>query len=195
MQPTPQVTLHATIARKRLPAMDKAHLGKRIVCTTWGSLGDLYPYLALALELQLYDHADRVLVDDLVRFLEAGPPPIVFTLGSSAVWIAEDFYELSIRAVRELNQRAVLLVGNREQLRLASVPDSVGIFEYAPHNLVMSYASIIVHQGGIGTTAQALRAGRPMLVVPFGQDQPDNARAVTSSASHACRSASATRYP
>ncbi|HEX6642721.1 MAG TPA: nucleotide disphospho-sugar-binding domain-containing protein, partial [Thermoanaerobaculia bacterium] len=35
--------------------------------------------------------------------------------------------------------------------------------------------SAIVHQGGIGTTAQALRAGRPMIVVPYGFDQPDNA--------------------
>jgi rhamnosyltransferase subunit B len=41
---------------------------------------------------------------------------------------------------------------------------------------VMPRASAIVHQGGVGTTAQALRAGRPALVVPFGQDQPDNAR-------------------
>ena len=40
----------------------------------------------------------------------------------------------------------------------------------------MPRASVIVHQGGIGTTGQALRAGRLMLIVPFGQDQPDNAR-------------------
>src|SRR5262249_35831552 len=32
-----------------------------------------------------------------------------------------------------------------------------------------------VHQGGVGTTAAAMRAGRPMLVVPFSHDQPDNA--------------------
>ena len=31
-----------------------------------------------------------------------------------------------------------------------------------------------MHQGGIGTTGQALRAGKPMLVVPFVYDQPDN---------------------
>jgi len=32
----------------------------------------------------------------------------------------------------------------------------------------------VVHQGGIGTVAQALRAGKPMLVVPWAHDQPDN---------------------
>jgi UDP:flavonoid glycosyltransferase YjiC (YdhE family) len=36
-------------------------------------------------------------------------------------------------------------------------------------------AAAIVHQGGIGTTAEALRSGRPMLVVPYAHDQPDNA--------------------
>lgn len=33
-----------------------------------------------------------------------------------------------------------------------------------------------IHQGGIGTTAQALRAAKPMIVVPYSHDQPDNAR-------------------
>jgi UDP:flavonoid glycosyltransferase YjiC (YdhE family) len=35
-----------------------------------------------------------------------------------------------------------------------------------------------VHQCGAGTTAQALRAGRPTLLVPHGHDQFDNARRV-----------------
>ena len=40
-------------------------------------------------------------------------------------------------------------------------------------------AAAIVHQGGVGTTGQALRAGRPTLVVPFAHDQPDNTLRVT----------------
>jgi UDP:flavonoid glycosyltransferase YjiC (YdhE family) len=35
---------------------------------------------------------------------------------------------------------------------------------------------MVVHQGGVGTTAQCLRAGKPMLIMPFSHDQPDNAR-------------------
>ena len=56
------------------------------------------------------------------------------------------------------------------------LPPGIAAFDYAPHNLVMPRARVVVHQGGIGTTGQALRSGRPMLVVPHGQDQPDNAR-------------------
>ncbi len=115
---------------------------------------------------------------ELLRFLDAGEPPIVFTLGSAAVWIADDFYAVSIAAARALGRRALLLAGENAADIRAHAPDGIGVFDYAPHSAVMPRAGVIVHQGGVGTTAQALRAGRPMLVVPFGQDQPDNARRV-----------------
>ena len=124
-----------------------------------------------------YDAAEAVPVNpDLLRFLDEGEPPIVFTLGSSAVWIAGDFYQTCIAAALKLGRRALLLAGEAASGLRAQVPASIGVFDYAPHGLVMPRASVIVHQGGVGTTGQALRAGRPMLVVPYGQDQPDNAR-------------------
>ena len=125
-----------------------------------------------------YDGADLRPPDpQLLRFLDGGEPPIVFTLGSSAVWIADDFYSTAIDAVRALGRRAVLLAGERAaELRSSGLPDTIAAFDYAPHSLVMPRGSVIVHQGGVGTTGQALRSGRPQLIVPFGQDQPDNAR-------------------
>jgi rhamnosyltransferase subunit B len=53
------------------------------------------------------------------------------------------------------------------------------LIDRAPHQLLFPHASAIVHQGGAGTTAQALRSGHPMLVVPHGHDQPDTAYRVT----------------
>jgi rhamnosyltransferase subunit B len=50
--------------------------------------------------------------------------------------------------------------------------------DYAPYGDLLPQAALTIHQGGIGTTGQALRSGRPMLVVPFSHDQPDNARRV-----------------
>jgi UDP:flavonoid glycosyltransferase YjiC (YdhE family) len=70
----------------------------------------------------------------------------------------------------------VLAGSDAERLRSQGFPGSIGVFDYGPHSVVMPRASTNVHQGGVGTTGQAMRAGRPMLVVPFGQDQPDNAR-------------------
>lgn len=119
-----------------------------------------------------YDEAPR----ELLNFLDQGEPPLLFTLGSSLVWIAKDFYRVSIEAAQRLGKRALLLIGDKRNLPQTKLPEGIAAFDYAPHGLVMPRASVIVHQGGIGTTGQALRSGRPMLVVPFGQDQPDNAR-------------------
>jgi rhamnosyltransferase subunit B len=140
-----------------------------------------YPPQTVITGFPFYDAAPQHPPDPgLLRFLDAGEPPIVFTLGSSAVWVADDFYAVSMAAARALGRRAVLLAGENAAGMRAQAPDGIAVFDYAPHSLVMPRAGLIVHQGGIGTTAQALRAGRPMLVVPFGQDQPDNARRVVS---------------
>jgi UDP:flavonoid glycosyltransferase YjiC (YdhE family) len=141
-----------------------------------------FPPQALVTGFPFYDAAESQPVDPtLERFLDEGEPPIVFTLGSSAVWLAGDFYQVSIAAAKALGRRAVLLAGEQAvTLRQAGLPPGVTAVDYAPHSLVMPRASVIVHQGGVGTTAQAMRAGRPALIVPFGQDQPDNARRAVS---------------
>ncbi|MGI9067884.1 MAG: glycosyltransferase [Pyrinomonadaceae bacterium] len=115
---------------------------------------------------------------ELMEFLEAGPPPIVFTLGSSAFWVAKDFYRDSIRAAQALGQRALLLIGHARNLPAEPLPEGVAAFEYAPFGEVLPRALAIVHQGGVGTTGQGLRAGRPVLIVPHAHDQFDNAARV-----------------
>jgi UDP:flavonoid glycosyltransferase YjiC (YdhE family) len=112
----------------------------------------------------------------LEKFLDSGPPPVVFTLGSSAVTASDEFYRDSFEAAKLLRIRAVLLAGKDLKNRPAEpLPDKIAVFEYASYSKVFPRAAAVVHHGGIGTTAQALRAGKPMLVVPFAFDQPDNA--------------------
>ncbi len=112
----------------------------------------------------------------LSRFLDAGPPPLLFTLGSSAVMEPGTFYQESFEAARRLGMRAVLLVGLMPQDAFPQpIPVSIHIASYAPYSELMPRCAASVHQGGIGTTAQALRSGRPMIVVPWSFDQPDNA--------------------
>ena len=110
------------------------------------------------------------------EFLQDGEPPIVFTLGSSAVGAAGGFYEESVRAAEAIRRRAILLVGQDPRNRPSSaLPATMLTAEYAPHAALFPRAAAVVHHGGIGTTAAALRAGQPMLVVPHAHDQPDNA--------------------
>ncbi len=113
----------------------------------------------------------------LEEFLGAGPAPVVFTLGSAAVLAAGEFYEVSAQAAIRLGARAVLLIGADARNRLEQeLPDSICVAEYAPYSGLFPRAALVVHQGGVGTTAQCLRAGKPMLIMPFSHDQPDNAR-------------------
>jgi UDP:flavonoid glycosyltransferase YjiC (YdhE family) len=118
----------------------------------------------------------ETLPPELAAFLDTGSPPIVFTLGSSAVYDPGRFYEDSAEAARRLGQRAVLLVGRGTDTAAGSWSKEILAVEYAPHASLFPRAAAIVHQGGIGTTAQAMRSARPMVVVPFAHDQPDNAR-------------------
>jgi rhamnosyltransferase subunit B len=117
---------------------------------------------------------------DTAAFLDSGPPPIVFTLGTSAVAAAGRFYEVSAEAIDRTEHRGVLLVGPHAENRPRRVSERVHVAEFAPHSALFARATAVVHQGGAGTLHQALVNGRPMLVVPHSHDQPDNARRVTS---------------
>src|SRR6185312_17354357 len=114
------------------------------------------------------------ITEELTRFLENGPPPIVFTLGSSAVWVARDFFQESIDAAKRLGRRAVLLIGDERNLP-RSLPEGVIAVDYVPYQSILPRACVVVHHGGVGTTSQALLAGVPTLIVPFAFDQSDNA--------------------
>ena len=115
---------------------------------------------------------------ELLRFLDDGPPPIVFTLGSSAFWVAENFYRDSLKAAQALGRRALLLIGHQRNMPGDFLPQGIAAFEYAPFEQVFPRAAAIVHSGGIGTTGQALKSGKAQLVVPHAHDQFDNAARV-----------------
>jgi UDP:flavonoid glycosyltransferase YjiC (YdhE family) len=125
-----------------------------------------FPFLALS---------DEVLDPALEQFLAAGEPPLVFTLGTTAVNEPGPFHRESAAAARRLGRRAVLLVGpGNQDFGQTPSSDSIAV-PYAPHHLLFPHALAVIHQGGIGTLAEALRAGKPMLIMPYAHDQADNA--------------------
>ncbi len=117
--------------------------------------------------------ADPGAAERVRRFLAAGEAPVVFTLGSSVIEIARDFYACAVAACTRVGRRAVLLLGRNSAP--PDLPESVLALDYVPLDVVLPGAAAVVHQGGIGTCAEALRWGVPSVVVPFGFDQPDNA--------------------
>ena len=112
--------------------------------------------------------------ENLTEFLDSGEPPIVFNLGSAAVMDARDFFEESAKAAGILNRRAVLLYGIFNEAPKIT-DENIVAFDYAPFSQIFPHAACVIHQGGVGTTAQVLRAGVPALIMPYSHDQPDNA--------------------
>jgi rhamnosyltransferase subunit B len=117
-------------------------------------------------------HADnQQLSEGLSRFLDAGSPPIVFNPGTETQ-NPRAFFEVALKVVHTLGVRGVFLTRLTEHL--PELPETVWHESYPSFQLLLPRASLLVHHGGIGTIALALRAGIPQLVLPGWTDQLDN---------------------
>ncbi len=126
---------------------------------------------------QLWDQASVSDVDQEVEdFLAAGDPPILFTAGS-AMETGDDFFAAASGACEILGCRGMLVAKHDHQIP-AQLPPGVKHFSYIPFSQVFSRSAVVVHHGGVGTTAQCLAAGVRQLIMPMSHDQPDNARRI-----------------
>jgi UDP:flavonoid glycosyltransferase YjiC (YdhE family) len=113
---------------------------------------------------------------DVLAFCRAGPPPIAFTFGTG-MRHARRMFRAAVTACGRLGRRGLLLTRFREQLP-ATLPPFIHVCDYAPFLQLFPLCAAVVHHGGIGTTARALAAGTPQLVLHLAYDQHDNATRV-----------------
>ncbi|MFO0601210.1 MAG: glycosyltransferase [Myxococcaceae bacterium] len=106
---------------------------------------------------------------ELEAFLAAGAPPVCVGFGSMASRDPKALTALVLEAAQRWG-RTVLLSG-WAGLASASLPKDVFVLRQAPHSWLYPRCRVVVHHGGAGTTAAALRAGVPAVVVPFHGDQ------------------------
>jgi len=107
---------------------------------------------------------------DLLDFLHAGPAPACVGFGSMASGNVEEFTDIILGALEQSGQRAILLTG-WGGLRERRTSERVFVAETVPHDWLFPKTAAVVHHGGAGTTAAAIRAGVPSVVVPFMADQ------------------------
>lgn len=107
----------------------------------------------------------------LLRFLEAGPPPVYIGFGSMGGSEAQRRTTVALAALQRSGQRGVLAIG-WGGLRASELPESVHLIDAVPHDWLFERVAAVVHHGGAGTTAAGLRAGRPTVICPFIADQP-----------------------
>lgn len=86
-----------------------------------------------------------------------------------------DVVQRVVNAMGRVDIDAVLTTGPSLDLQQMKPPKNVRVFISAPHDAVMSEVSLIVSHGGHGTVSRALIHGLPLLIMPNGRDQTDNA--------------------
>lgn len=108
---------------------------------------------------------------DLVKFLDAGEPPVYIGFGSMGSRNPEEAGAIALEALALSGQRGVLASG-WGGLKTDNLPENVHLLSSIPHSWLFERMAAVVHHGGAGTTAAGLRAGVPSIIVPFMGDQP-----------------------
>ncbi|ACA17312.1 Sterol 3-beta-glucosyltransferase [Methylobacterium sp. 4-46] len=116
------------------------------------------------------------LPEKIRHFLDAGPPPVYIGFGSM-LWGAKRNTEVVRRALDLWGGRAILHTGSGRLALAGPMPDDhtaenrILPIQESDHALLFPHVAAVVHHGGAGTTAAALRAGRPNVVLPVLGDQ------------------------
>lgn len=118
-----------------------------------------------------YDDADWHAPAELEKFIHAQSAPVYVGFGSMHDRRPDETTHLIIDAIARTNRRAVLYSGWANLGRL-DLPETIYRLDYAPHSWLFPRMAALVHHGGAGTTAAALRAGIPSVPIPHSGDQP-----------------------
>jgi MGT family glycosyltransferase len=110
----------------------------------------------------------------------AGPPaaPLVLVGLSSTVMRQEGLLQRAADALGQLQVRGLITTGPAVDSAVIVAPPNVTVTRWVRHADVLPHCSAVITHGGHGTVMKALTAGVPLVVVPLGRDQPDNAARV-----------------
>ena len=103
---------------------------------------------------------------------EPGNPWVLATLSSQ---LQDDIpiAQTVLRALAHQPVRVFLTMGSGHRLpELSDVPDNARIEQYVPHSKVLQRSRLLISHAGHGSVMKALWYGVPMVLVPWGRDQP-----------------------
>lgn len=116
------------------------------------------------------DNEEETLDEKIQNFLSKGTKPIVISFSSMPLKEPNGFLEMIKKVVDKTGERVILITGSSGIEVMES--DNIFMVQQISHRLIFPVAKGIIHHGGIGTVAEALRSGRPQLIIPFSVDQP-----------------------
>jgi vancomycin aglycone glucosyltransferase len=124
-----------------------------------------------------YPYVNFLYVDDpapldleLEAWLSEGAPPVFVGFGSMSGKGTDRVDRMIIEAVSATGRRCIVGAG-WAGLGKGALPKGWRVVRDAPHALLFPRTAAVVHHGGSGTTAQALRAGVPQVLLPLILDQ------------------------
>lgn len=105
--------------------------------------------------------------EELEDFLQAGEPPLFIGFGSMTHAHGQESWREISEGLTKTGLRAI--ISTDEDLHLS---ENIYLLSYCPHDWLFPRCSAVIHHGGAGTTAAALRACRPSWIIPHMSDQP-----------------------
>lgn len=107
---------------------------------------------------------------NLTHFLAAGPAPVYVGFGSMASAHATSTTRLICTALHRAGQRGILVTGWGGLIDPGMIHPNVLVLAEVPHSYLLPRTAAVVHHGGAGTTAAALHAGVPSIIIPYIAD-------------------------
>ncbi len=108
--------------------------------------------------------------EETEEFLKNGQKPVIVTFSSMPLKNPQSFLKKIVASVTASGNRGIIITGNSGINRSSS--DNILIKDFLPHDAVFGRSKGILHHGGVGTMAAALRSGLPQVIMPFNVDQP-----------------------
>ncbi|MGW8314942.1 MAG: glycosyltransferase [Bacteroidales bacterium] len=106
---------------------------------------------------------------------EEDPRPLVVISLSSTFQNQHGVIQSTIDALRDQEVRGLVTLGPALEKDRFAVPENVVIVDSAPHSQVFPKAHLVITHAGHGTVMRALSHGLPLICLPMGRDQNDNA--------------------
>lgn len=161
--------------RSPLDAMRSPHLSLGLASPTYVEPAPDWPASMRMTGFSMWEGPDAgALPDDVRAFLDAGDPPVLVTLGTSAASAAPQRFEAAMSALDDAGARGLFLTSTDDiaaRLRRRNTSGRHGIWPFVPLAPVLPRCRAAVQSGSHGTNAMVLTAGLPSVISPVLFDQ------------------------